>query len=234
MYSLLRLVPPASGPPPVVAAFDVDGTLTTGDCVTPFLRRAAGRRLWTTLLRHPLALAAAAARRDRDRLKELACSALRGIESTEIEHLGDAFAREVGAGRLRDDTVARLRRHRELGHTVIFASASLDPYLVPLGGSLGVDAIVCTVLERATQWHEVGIERRGREDHRVSELTGRLVGANCRGAEKARRVRDWLLENDLADAELWAYGDSSGDDELLALADRPLRVDGIRVDPEPR
>jgi phosphatidylglycerophosphatase C len=218
VYSLLRLVPPASGPPPVVAAFDVDGTLTTGDCVTPFLRRAAGTRLWTTLLRHPLALAAAAARRDRDRLKELACSALRGIESTEIEHLGEAFAREVGAGRLRDDTVARLRRHRELGHTVILASASLDPYLVPLGRSLGVDAVVCTVLERG----------------RDGRLTGRLVGANCRGAEKARRVRGWLLEHDLADAELWAYGDSSGDDELLALADRPLRVDGIRVDPEPR
>jgi len=218
VYSLLRLVPPASGPPPVVAAFDVDGTLTTGDCVTPFLRRAAGRRLWTTLLRHPLALAAAAARRDRDRLKELACSALRGIESTEIEHLGEVFAREVGAGRLRDDTVARLRRHRELGHTVILASASLDPYLVPLGRSLGVDAVVCTVLERG----------------RDGRLTGRLVGANCRGAEKARRVRGWLREHDLADAELWAYGDSSGDDELLALADRPLRVDGIRVDPEPR
>ena len=217
MYSLLRLVPPASGPSPVVAAFDVDGTLTTGDCVTPFLRRAAGRRLWTTLLRHPVALAGSAARRDRDRLKELACSALRGIESAEIEHLGEAFAREVGAGRLRDDTVARLRRHRELGHTVILASASLDPYLVPLGRSLGVDAVVCTVLERGAD----------------GRLTGRLVGANCRGAEKARRVRDWLRENDLPHAELWAYGDSSGDDELLALADRPLRVDGIRVDPEP-
>jgi phosphatidylglycerophosphatase C len=217
VYSLLRLVPSASDPPSVVAAFDVDGTLTTGDCVTPFLRRAAGRRLWTTLLRRPLALAASTARRDRDGLKELACSALRGIESTEIEHLGEAFAREVGAGRLRDDTVARLRRHRELGHTVILASASLDPYLVPLGRSLGVDGVVCTVLERG----------------RDGRLTGRLAGANCRGAEKARRVSDWLRENDLAGAELWAYGDSSGDDELLALADHPLRVDGIRVDTEP-
>jgi phosphatidylglycerophosphatase C len=218
VYSLLRLVPSASGPPPVVAAFDVDGTLTIGDCVTPFLRRAAGRRLWTTLLRHPLALVASAAHRDRDRLKELACSALRGIEATEIEQLGRAFAREVGEERLRDDTVARLRRHRELGHTVILAAASLDPYLMPLGSSLGVDAVVCTVLEQ-------GLDGR---------LTGRLVGANCRGAEKARRVQEWLRENGLADAELWAYGDSSGDDELLALADHPLRVDGIRVGPEPR
>ena len=217
MYSLLRLVPPAPGPPPVVAAFDVDGTLTTRDCVTPFLRRAAGRRLWTTLLRHPLVLAASLARRDRDRLKELACSALRGTDSSAIDALGVAFAREVEAGRLRDDTLARLRRHRELGHTVILASASLDTYLVPLGESLGVDAVVCTVLER-----DAG-----------ERLTGRLVGANCRGAEKARRVREWLEGAGLAGAELWAYGDSSGDDELLALADHPLRVDGIRVGPEP-
>jgi phosphatidylglycerophosphatase C len=89
---------------------------------------------------------------------------------------------------------------------------------MPLGASLGVDGVVCTVLERGAD----------------GRLTGRLVGANCRGAEKARRVRAWLSEHGLDDAELWAYGDSAGDDELLALADRPLRVDGVRVDPEPR
>ena len=202
----------------MVAAFDVDGTLTTHDCVTPFLRRAAGGRLWTTLLAHPLALAAAAVRGDRDRLKELACSALRGIDSAEIDALGAAFARRVAAERLRPDTVARLGRHRELGHTVILASASLDPYLVPLGDVLEVDAVVCTVLERG-------------DDGR---LTGRLVGRNCRAAEKARRVREWLEGAGLADAELWAYGDSAGDAELLALADHPLRVDGVHVEPEPR
>ncbi len=218
MYSLHRLVPPPPLVRRVVAAFDVDGTLTTRDCVTPFLRRAAGRRLWTTVLRHPLAAGASLARRDRDRLKELACSALRGAEASKIEALGTAFAREVEAGRLRGDTVARLHRHRELGHTVILASASLDPYLVPLGASLGVDGIVCTVLERGAD----------------GRLTGRLSGANCRGAEKARRVRAWLEEHELSDAELWAYGDSQGDQELLALADHPLRVDGIRVDPEPK
>lgn len=218
MYSLHRLVPPSLPVRRVVAAFDVDGTLTTRDCVTPFLRLAAGRRLWTTLLRHPLALGASLLRRDRDRLKELACAALRGSEGSRIDALGAAFAREVETGRLRDDTVVRLRRHRELGHAVILASASLDPYLVPLGTSLGVDGVVCTVLERGTD----------------GRLTGRLSGANCRGAEKARRVRAWLEAQGLADAELWAYGDSPGDDQLLALADHPLRVDGIRVDPDPQ
>jgi phosphatidylglycerophosphatase C len=202
----------------VVAAFDVDGTLTSRDCVTPFLRRAAGARLWTQLLRHPIALGASLVCRDRDRLKKLACGALGGRDGAELDRLGAAFAREVAADWLRDDTVARLRRHRELGHRVVLASASLDAYLLPLGEQLAVDGVLCTVLERGTD----------------GRLTGRLVGENCRGAEKARRVREWLDETGLADAELWAYGDSEGDTELLALATHPHRVDGVRLGPEPR
>jgi phosphatidylglycerophosphatase C len=202
---------------PVVAAFDVDGTLTTRDCVTPFLRRAAGTRLWTTLLRHPVALGASLVHRDRDRLKELACSALRGRYAAELDRLGSSFAREVASGWLRDDTTARLRRHRELGHKVILASASLEAYLVPLGQLLDVDGVVCTVLERAPD----------------GMLTGRLVGANCRGAEKARRVRDWLEGAGLSDAVLWAYGDSDSDTELLSEAEHGIRVDGVRILPEP-
>jgi phosphatidylglycerophosphatase C len=217
VYSLVRLVPPAPGHRRVVAAFDVDGTLTTGDCVTPFLRRTAGLRLWTTLLRHPLALGAALLHRDRDHLKELACSALRGTDAAELERAGRAFAADVAATRLREDTVARLRRHRELGHTVLLASASLDAYLEPLAELLPADAVVCTRLERGAG----------------GRLTGRLVGENCRAAEKARRVKQWLAESHLNDAELWAYGDSDGDTELLALADHPHRVDGVRIEPEP-
>ena len=64
-------------------------------------------------------------------------------------------------------------------------------------------------------------------------LTGRLLGENCRGAEKARRVREWLRSSGLADATLWAYGDSDGDAELLELADHAYRVDRVRLGPEP-
>ncbi len=46
-------------------------------------------------------------------------------------------------------------------------------------------------------------------------------------------MRDWLEGAGLAGCDLWAYGDSSGDDELLALADHPLRVDGIPSIPSP-
>jgi phosphatidylglycerophosphatase C len=191
-----------------VAAFDVDGTLTTGDCVLPFLRRAAGLRLVAALLRHPLRLAGGVARRDRDALKALACASLAGRAATEVERLGAEFAREVADSRLREDTTARLRRHRELGHTVLLASASLDAYLLPLGELLGADEVVCSRLERSAD----------------GRLTGRLDGANCRGPEKARRVRAALAARGLEGAVLWAYGDSADDEPLLELADHGVRV----------
>ena len=219
MYSLPRLVPEApTHHRPVVAAFDVDGTLTTRDCVTRFLLRAAGPKLVGALARHPFGLVSAAITRDRDRVKELACSVLRGIDGDTIDELGSEFAREVARRWLRDDVVARLDRHRRLGHTVILASASLDAYLRPLARALQVDGVVCTRLER-------GLDGR---------LTGRLVGRNCRAAEKARRVREWLASAGLSDAILWAYGDSPGDRELLASADHPVWVDSGRLEAEPR
>ena len=202
---------------PIVAAFDVDGTLTTRDCVTPFLLRATGWRLVATILAHPLAVAAAAARRDRDRLKEVACMALRGLDGDALDELGRSYAKEIEARRLREDTVARLRRHRELGHTVILASASFETYLGPLGAALEVDGLVCTRLERGPN----------------GRLTGRLVGENCRGAEKARRDREWLVAEGLADAVLWAYGDSPGDRPLLEAADHAVWVDTERLTPDP-
>lgn len=204
---------PRFAPRPAAAVFDVDGTLTTGDCVFPFLRRAAGARLATTLLRRPIALATALVRRDRDGLKALACASLAGLPATEIDRLGAEFAAEVAASRLRDDTTARLRRHQELGHTVALASASLDAYLLPLAELLGVDDVVCTRLGRGAD----GL------------LTGRLEGANCRGPEKARRVRALLAGRGLDDAELWAYGDSPDDEPLLDYADHGIRVDRTAI-----
>jgi phosphatidylglycerophosphatase C len=92
-----------------------------------------------------------------------------------------------------------------LGHEVVVVSASLQLYLGPLGHRLGVDAVLATELA-------VGADGR---------LTGALAGANVRGAEKVRRLRNWLGGSP---CELWAYGDSSGDNELLAAADHGWRV----------
>jgi HAD superfamily hydrolase (TIGR01490 family) len=100
--------------------------------------------------------------------------------------------------------VERLGWHRSQGHEVVVVSASFTDYLRPVADRLGVDAVLATELEVVD-----------------GRLTGRLAGANVRGAEKVRRLETWLGDEP---AELWAYGDSSGDRELLARADHPVRA----------
>ena len=202
---------------PDVAAFDVDGTLTTRDCVIPFLYRTVGLRATLALVRQPVTVSRALVRRDRDAIKAAVCAAFAGMDAGAVDAEGVAFAKEVARKWLRPDTIARLQRHRELGHTVVLVSASLDPYLVPFGSSIGATGVVCTELERSP--------------HGV--LTGRLAGPNCRGPEKVRRLEEWLTASGITDAVVWAYGDSAGDDALLARADHPIRVGREHLAAEP-
>jgi len=197
----------------VVVAFDVDGTLTRNDSVVPFLKRFARRPvvLVRSVLQLP-AVAVALVRRDRDRLRAAASKAvLAGLAYTDVQAAGEQFAAEIVEGRLRDDTPARLRWHVAQGHRVVLVSASYDVYLHGLASALGAEAVLATRLT----------VRDGR-------CTGRLDGANCRGAEKVARLDAWLHEQDLTrdDIELWGYGDSAGDRELLAWADHAVWVTG--------
>ena len=207
---------PAGGS--VVAAFDVDGTLTRADCVRPFLERLAGRRaLASVLLRRFAPMVKALARRDRDDLKEIVVGGVfRGRFVSEVAAVGGAFAAHVEAKMLRPDTLARLRWHQSSGHSVVLVSASLRPYLDPLAASLGLEGVLCADVER--------------DGDRYLDT---LVGGNCRGPEKARRLAAWLAANDLTDADIWAYGDSSGDRELLAMAHHPVWVGGTTLTPVP-
>ena len=123
----------------------------------------------------------------------------------------------VALVRQRSDTPHRLAWHQSQGHQVVLFSASLGPYLRPLGRLLGVDGVLCT---------DAVVDADGR-------YSGELAGANCRGPEKARLLREWLRQRGIDNAELWAYGDSVGDRELLSLAHHHVYVKGKVVTSEP-
>lgn len=202
-----------SSPRPTLAAFDVDGTLTRRDTLLPFLQRLCGaQRLARALARHGVALSAMAMGKvQRDAVKDaLLVHLLAGLDAEEVHAAGVAYAGFLAeADRLRPDTLARLREHQAAGHRVVLVSASPEVYLGPLGRHLKVDTVLCSALE-------VGADGR---------LTGRLVGRNCRGPEKVARLEAWLNDQGFTDvAHLYAYGDSSGDRELLARADVGILV----------
>ncbi|HET6953127.1 MAG TPA: HAD-IB family hydrolase [Acidimicrobiales bacterium] len=191
---------------PGVAAFDFDGTLARRDTLMPFLRQARGAP-------HVVLAAGLAALRvrERDALKVATVGHLfRGMPADRLDELGRAYVPTL-VEVLRPEMVERLDWHRSEGHAIVIVSASLGVYLRPLADKLGLDSALAVELVTGAD----GI------------LTGEVVGGlNTRGPEKVARLRAWTDQRFGAagDIELWAYGDSPGDEELLALADHPTWV----------
>jgi phosphatidylglycerophosphatase C len=209
----VKALPPTDPPrPTAVAAFDFDGTLTSGGSVLPFLIDLRGiwpvlravSRLWPRLLLAALLGGTAA-----DDAKERLLTRL--IGGLPIEVLNDRatiFAQRHLARHLRRDARLRLQWHQRQGHHVVIVSASPECYVRPAGEILGVDGVVATRLAAG----------------RGGILTGGYEGGNCRGAEKYARLLSHLRSHGLLGdggdrLDLWAYGNSRGDLRLLNAAD---------------
>lgn len=194
----------AEGRGRLVAAFDFDGTISRRDTLFPFLRRFRGLPRFTAAFLASLPALGGPGRREAykaDVLRRL----LAGVPAASLQEAATAYGARL-AEQLRPETVERIRWHQSEGHEVLIVSASLRAYLDPVVEHLGIDGVCAVELE-------VDDEER---------LTGRMIGANCRGAEKVRRLTEWLGGE--APARLWAYGNSSGDRELLAAAHEPIWV----------
>jgi phosphatidylglycerophosphatase C len=187
-----------------VAAFDFDGTLTRRDTLLPFLASVAG---WT---RVAAALPAAAPRlRDRDSAKRILLErVIGGRTHDELRAAGERYGTTLARNAVTPVMRERVAWHQQEGHEIVIVSATLDVYLDAAARELAVEHVLCTHLA-------VG------DDGRCS---GRLAGANCRGIEKAERLRTFLGNDGADDTVVWAYGNSAGDREMLALAQHPVHV----------
>jgi HAD superfamily hydrolase (TIGR01490 family) len=189
---------------PVVAAFDFDGTLTYRDTLLPFLLRLAG---WGGLVRGavpllPTLLGYALRLTPNDVAKERVLQRfLGGMEGEELHRAGARYADEQLPALVRPAALARLRWHQAQGHRCVVISASIEHYVAPWARAAGCHDVIATRLALDG----------------TSRVTGRYDGKNCYGMEKERRLRELL--GVCEDFEIYAYGDSRGDRELLALAD---------------
>jgi len=188
----------------VIAAFDFDGTITYRDTFISFLWHTtpAVRFFWNCFTLIPALLLFCLRIYGRQKLKERFIA--RFFKALPIETLhrwGRDFAGEPLEALIKPEALKRIRWHQKLGHTCILVSASLDVYLQPWSQIHSFHEPVCSRLQIDPN----------------QCVTGKLMGANCRGAEKVSRLEEVL--GPLHQYQIYAYGDSAGDRELLERAD---------------
>ena len=165
-------------PPDEIAAFDVDGTLTSRDCVLPVPRprRRAGPRGRSAGPPRPRARGGRRVTAPAGTMSSAALGPRRcwpGGRPMDVAASGERFAAEIGDRWFRPDVARRLAWHRDAGHEVVLVTASfarLRRAARPAAGRL------------PGRGHRAG----GRTP--TGRLTGRLSGPT---AEVTRRCGGW-------------------------------------------
>ena len=199
---LIRQTPgPAPAPGVPIVAFDFDGTLTIRDSFTAFLRWRAGPARWAVgLARLTPAVLTYAHDRDRGRIKAASVREfLGGLDRATLEAEAERFAEFIWPRFIRPDALACWQDWGRKGAHRVIVTASPEITVAPFARRLGAEALLGTYMT---------FDDAGR-------VTGAFTGPNCRGEEKVRRLRA-AYGDDLQLAA--AYGDTSGDTEMLAFA----------------
>lgn len=191
-----------------LALFDFDGTITRKDSFIGFAVFCRGKlATLRAIAKNILPLMAWKLHvKDNSYAKQRLFSTLfRGMSIDAFNACGERYADRIDL-MLRHSTMERLHQHQSAGHTIAIVSASMPQWIVPWANRYGIRIVAGT---------EPEVDEQGR-------LTGRFATPNCHGQEKVNRIKK--LFPDIQSFEIWAYGDSSGDREMLALADHPLFI----------
>lgn len=190
-----------------IYCFDFDGTLTRRDTLLAFIRFACGRRaFWMGFLLHsPLLVLMKLRLYPNYKAKQRLFSwYFRDRPLADF----DAVCRDFAASSrhlLREKGMAAVRQAVGEGAKRVFVvSASINNWVRPFFSADGLGAVEVLGTQVAV---------------RDGRLTGRFLTPNCYGREKVRRIRERLS----APREhyfITAYGDSRGDKEMLAYADK--------------
>lgn len=187
-----------------LALFDFDGTLCRQDSFTGFIFYALKKR---HIVRQGLKILPQIQAYYRKRYPAPQMRAtlfyhmFKGQDATSIQTIANEYAQSLIAT-LDSALLIRLKAHQARGDHVALVSASLDLYLEPLCDYLDID-LICT----QTQVQQ-------------AKLTGHYHTLDCSGEQKSLRVQ---AAYDLTQfANIYAYGNSDEDLQLLALAHYPF------------
>lgn len=190
-----------------IYCFDFDGTLTTSDTLLEFIKYAKGRGrfLIVFLMYSPLLVLMKLHLYPNWKAKQQIFAHLfAGMRIEKFDALCRGFAEE-SQHLLRPKGITLMHEALVAGAQVFIVSASIDNWVRPffdIRNLKGVQVLGTQI--------EV-------ED---GKLTGNFKSNNCYGKEKVLRIAEALKSFERSEYEIEAFGDSRGDKEMLAFADK--------------
>lgn len=189
-----------------LALFDFDGTLTYKDSFRAFLQFSTSPvAFWIKnyVLSLPYALLYKLKLISTHRFKEIRLKLFLSNKSAdEIEQLSQSFTQTIIPKILKQSGHERIAWHKTEGHDIWIVSASFD-----------------FVLEKWCTENNIGLLTNIAERDAQNSLTGCFPKPDCNYEEKVQRIKKVI---DLQQFDtIYAYGDTSGDKPMLALAQYP-------------
>lgn len=184
-----------------IAFFDFDGTITTKDTLSDFIQYALGSPAyyWGLIRLSPMLIAYGCKLIPNHVAKEkLITYFFGGWSASAFHNMAHTYALKEIEKIVRPHAKEKLQWHTKRGDRVVIVSASVDSWLIGWCDSYRFE-LLATRLEITD-----------------NTLTGKFLGKNCYGAEKVRRILECYRLDDYD--TVYAYGDTQGDKEMLALA----------------
>jgi alcohol-forming fatty acyl-CoA reductase len=197
---------------PVLAVFDLDGTVADTNVVTSYLRAVSADRRAALVTEVPDLLRAlprylALDSTSRERFLRAFYRRFAGADVDALDRLVDEVLHDRILHDLKPPAVRRIREHRERGHHTILLTGALATFCRPLRPLF--DTVVTAELE---------VDASGR-------ATGNLAAPPLVGAGRAAWLR-WFADQHGADlGRSYAYADSRSDLPLLRAVGNPVAVD---------
>jgi len=183
-----------------LALFDFDGTITTKDSFLEFIKFACGKpKFWFGMwLMSPILILHLLKIIRNDKAKTIVFEYFFGNYTYHhFKILGEDFCKTKIPSLIRPKALEKIKWHQQQGHKLIVVTASIKEWVEPWCKSMNIEILAT----EAEVIHE--------------KITGKLASANCYGQEKVNRLNTHLILSNYT--EIYAYGDSSGDKQLLAL-----------------
>jgi len=187
-----------------LALFDFDGTITSKDSLIEFIKfyHGTGKFLLGFLVLLPVLVLLKLHLIHNQKAKEIVMAYFfRSIPIQEFQAKCNLFASNVLPKIIRPGALEAIKNHRSNGDRVIIVTASFENWLKTWAKNLDAE-LLASQLELAD-----------------GRITGKILGKNCYGQEKVNRLSGYI---DLKQfTRIYAYGDSKGDREMLAIAHVP-------------